>query len=115
MYYLNELHNYKEKRLATIAIWKANNPEKKKELDKARYERTKDPKIEERKQWKLEHPEKVAAEKEQKRVEKNKSSYQKDKENGKCDSIQCDCGGTYRFVSKARHFKTKKHLNFINS
>lgn len=54
-------------------------------------------------------------EKREELLEKKRAQYQKDKENGKCDSIQCDCGGTYTFVSKARHFKTEKHLDFINS
>jgi len=76
--------------------------EKKRERSKANYD-----------------PEKSKAyregEKREELLEKKRAQHQKNKENGKCDSIQCECGGTYTFVSKARHFKTKKHLDFINS
>jgi len=30
-------------------------------------------------------------------------------------NFNCDCGGKYRFTDKGRHYKTKKHQNFINS
>ena len=27
----------------------------------------------------------------------------------------CECGGNYKIANKSKHFKTKKHLNFINN
>ena len=104
-----DYQKHKEKRAATSAIWTANNRERKKETDKAGYERRKDPKINERKEWIKNHPEEVAAEKEKKAKEKNKNSYLKDKENGKCETIECECGGKYIIRNLARHLKTKKH------
>ena len=97
------------------AEWKANNSERVKELNKAGYERRKDPKINERKEWIENHPEELAAEKEKKAKEKNKNSYLKDKENGKCETIECECGGKYIIRNLARHCKTIKHQNFINT
>lgn len=28
-------------------------------------------------------------------------------------SFQCECGGCYTYNSRAKHFKTKKHLAFL--
>jgi len=28
--------------------------------------------------------------------------------------IECECGGSYKIPSKARHMRTNKHLSFIN-
>jgi len=47
--------------------------------------------------------------------EKKKLEYEKDKLNGKCNIITCECGGTYQFRAKTRHFKTKKHLDFVQN
>lgn len=47
--------------------------------------------------------------------EKKKKEYEKDKANGKCDIIQCECGGTYSHKSKARHFQTKKHQEYLKT
>ena len=33
----------------------------------------------------------------------------------KNDKHQCVCGGNYTTSSKARHSKTERHLNYINS
>tara|TARA_X000001036_G_scaffold426862_1_gene454759 strand:+ start:1636 stop:2286 length:651 start_codon:yes stop_codon:yes gene_type:complete len=46
--------------------------------------------------------------------EKKKAEYLKAKENGLCEIITCECGGTFTHRSKARHCKTKKHQDFIN-
>jgi len=46
--------------------------------------------------------------------EKKKAEYLKAKENGKCETIECECGGTFTHRSKARHCKTIKHQDFIN-
>ncbi len=110
-----DYQKHKEKRLATNAIWAANNQERKKETDKAGYERRKDPKINERKEWIKNHPEEVAAKKEEKAKEKNKNSYLKAKENGLCEIITCECGGSYCIRNQARHLKTKKHQDFLNN
>ncbi len=47
-------------------------------------------------------------------AEKKKLEYLKDKENGKCDIINCECGGTFSMRTKPRHFKTKRHQDFLN-
>ena len=45
--------------------------------------------------------------------DKKKVEYEKAKQDGKCDIVQCGCGGTYIFRSKARHFATNLHQQFI--
>ena len=37
---------------------------------------------------------------------KNKEKY--------CEKFPCECGGRYTYVNKSRHFKSKKHLKFVN-
>ncbi len=44
--------------------------------------------------------------------ERKKAEYLKAKENGLCEIIHCECGGTYTHRSKARHLKTKKHTDY---
>ena len=46
--------------------------------------------------------------------EKAKQYYQANKETMKKISF-CECGGKYTHVNKARHCRSKKHQNFINS
>jgi len=46
--------------------------------------------------------------------ENNKLWKEKNKEKLK-EQIICECGGHYRNSDKARHFKSKKHINFISS
>ena len=29
--------------------------------------------------------------------------------------MSCECGSIFRKDAKARHYKTKKHINFINN
>jgi len=48
-------------------------------------------------------------------VEKKKIEYEKNKQNGKCDIINCPCGGTYALRGKSRHFKTKKHQDYLTN
>ena len=47
--------------------------------------------------------------------EKKKAEYLKAKENGLCEIITCECGGTFTHRSKVRHCKTIKHQDFINN
>jgi hypothetical protein len=57
-----------------------------------------------------EHKEQVA--------EKQKIYYEENKEKileQQAQLYQCECGSICRYGEKARHFKTKKHQNYINS
>ena len=47
--------------------------------------------------------------------EKKKAEYLKAKENGLCDIIHCECGGTYTHRSKSRHFKTAIHQKYLDT
>ena len=47
--------------------------------------------------------------------EKKKAEYLKAKENGLCEIMTCECGGTFTHRSKARHLKTKKHQEIVCS
>jgi hypothetical protein len=67
--------------------WYENNKEHKKKYDKEYYENNKD----HRKEYR----------------ENNKEIINK--------KINCECGGKYTFSHKTHHFKTKKHLAFMNS
>ena len=50
--------------------------------------------------------------------EYSKKIYQKNKEKidaYKCENFECACGGKYQRKSKAKHEKTQKHLNWVQS
>jgi hypothetical protein len=50
--------------------------------------------------------------------QRNNSYYQKHKDNileKRKEKIICDCGHTYTKSNKARHMKTKKHLQYLES
>ena len=47
--------------------------------------------------------------------EKKRMEYILAKENGLCEVIQCECGGTYSLRSKARHLRTKKHKDYLDT
>tara|TARA_R110001632_G_scaffold86663_1_gene188945 strand:+ start:348 stop:884 length:537 start_codon:yes stop_codon:yes gene_type:complete len=54
----------------------------------------------------------------QENKEKNKHRYQENKEQiseQHKEKFTCICGSTLRTGDKQRHFKTKKHINFISS
>ena len=94
---------------------------KKAQWDKKYCENNKEKILEQKREYHKQNKEKISEKKKEYR-EKNKEyikqqkkkDYEKKKEQGKSDSIECPCGGTYSYCSKARHFKTKKHQNYIN-
>lgn len=50
--------------------------------------------------------------------EENKKKYKEyyySHKHNYCNTIICECGGTYNTYNKSRHFRTKKHLNFIEN
>lgn len=44
----------------------------------------------------------------------NKNYYKKNKDKLK-ELINCECGGKYRKYNKSKHFKTKKHLKYLEN
>ena len=46
---------------------------------------------------------------------KKQADYLKEKEDGRCDQVKCECGGTFCLRSKARHIKTKKHTIWLDT
>jgi len=50
----------------------------------------------------------------EKRSQQKAIYYQENKEY-KNEQFYCECGGKYTFSHKARHFKTEKHQNWLNS
>ena len=49
------------------------------------------------------------------KLNKNQKQYRLDNFEKLNKKYDCECGGKYIHHCKARHFKTKKHLNYINS
>ena len=47
-------------------------------------------------------------------LKKDKIYYENNKEKIK-EKIICPCGGIYRKTAEARHFRTKKHIEFIEN
>ena len=62
-----------------------------------------------RKEYRDDNKDKIKIQmKEYRAVNKNKINEQSKKK------YDCECGGNYIYVNKSRHFKSKKHLKFVN-
>jgi hypothetical protein len=48
-------------------------------------------------------------------IKESKKKYYKDNKERLNKKIDCDCGGSYDSYHRARHFKTAKHINYLNS
>jgi len=46
---------------------------------------------------------------------KYRESHKEEIKDRKSKQFTCDCGSTLRFEDKARHFRSKKHINYIQS
>lgn len=69
--------------------------------------------IEEKKAYKAEwHQQKLHGENQEAYREKRLLNHQKYREDNK-ETIQCECGYTYSIFHKARHLKTKRHIDNI--
>jgi len=78
----------------SVRIYRHKNKEKLKETNKIYRHKNKETLNERRKEY----------------VEANKEKI-KERMNEK---FKCECGGKYTYTHKSRHFKSKKHLKFVN-
>lgn len=98
--------NNKEKITEYKKEWCENNKEKNAEKKKEYYQQNKDKFLEKAKKHYEQNKDKI--------VEYHKDFYEKNKDK-LLEKITCECGGHYIFMSKARHFKTKKHQDFLST
>lgn len=98
--------NNKDKILQKTKEYRENNKDKKKEKDKKYYERNKDKINEYKKQWYESNKEKNA--------EKSKQRYECNKDK-LLEKFTCECGGNYVFSTKLRHFRSKKHQEYLTT
>jgi hypothetical protein len=84
-----------------------------KKHDKKYYEEYKE-KISEKQKKYCEENKQIIIEKAKKYYEENKEKAKKYYEENK-QIIICECGSNIQLVCKARHERTKKHLNFLNT
>jgi len=61
---------------------------------------------EQRKQYRLNNADRIKAQNKQYRLD----NYEKQK-----SKTNCECGGKYQHKYKAKHFKTKKHVKYLNN
>ena len=78
----------------------------KKESNKLYHEKNKERDNEKHRAYRLAHKEE--------QNEYNKEYYQAKKEQIN-EKFKCDCGGCYTHKHKAEHFRTKKHISYINN
>jgi adenylate kinase family enzyme len=48
------------------------------------------------------------------KIKERHKEYRDDNNERVKEKFKCDCGGDYSYAHKSRHFKTKKHLKFVN-
>jgi hypothetical protein len=58
-------------------------------------------------------PKEYYQENKEKIKERNKE-YRDDNNEMRKEKLKCECGGRYTYTNKSLHFKTKKHLKFVN-
>jgi len=83
-----------------------NNKEQKKQYQKKHYENNKEEIAKQMKQYYENNKEQI------------KEYYEKNKEAFRLKANQkyiCSCGGHYTYSSKAKHMKTKKHINYMSN
>jgi len=101
--------------------WEQNNSEKLKQNRKVYYEDNKDIICKNQKQYRIDNNDKLKQyHKQYNDTHKTeKQEYDKQYRIDNNDKIQniitCECGGTYQNKNKHRHFKTKKHIKFLNN
>jgi len=59
------------------------------------------------KKWRQENPDKKAI-----NDKKYRETHKEEIKERKSRTFTCDCGSTLRFEDKARHFRSKKHINY---
>lgn len=47
--------------------------------------------------------------------EKNKEKYIGYRTNQKANEVNCECGGHYTGITRSKHFKSKRHIEFTNT
>lgn len=101
---------YRENNKKYYEDWRKNNKETIKENNKEWREDNKEKIKEKKKEYHLNNKEKIA-EKRKQRYEKNKKEIS---EKAK-QKFNCECGGKYTLHHRARHFRTKKHIEFLEN
>jgi len=96
-------------RKETNKIYRHKNKERINETARIHWNKNKE-NIKERKKEYVEANKEKIKERQKKYVEANK---EKINERIK-EKFKCECGGNYIYINKSRHFKTKKHLKFVN-
>ena len=82
----------------------------KKERDKQYYENHKKELAEKAKQYRENHKKEIAEQRKQ-HYESNKKEINEKRS----ITINCECGSKYTLQHRARHFKTKKHIQFLEN
>lgn len=102
-YFKERYENNKEEILKQGKIYRDNNKEKFKKKHKKYYDNNKEKILENVKLYRKNNPEKI-------KIRKNKS-YHANKH--KIKTIECECGGSYKDVGRARHFKRQIHIKYL--
>ena len=114
-----EILKYDDAKIELLECYECENKEelRKKEGEYIRKYDCVNKKIEGRtdKEYRQENKEKIAEyyqENKEAVLEYQKEYYEKNKEKIN-EKFTCPCGGTYTYQNKARHLKTKMHLNYL--
>jgi hypothetical protein len=85
--------------------YRDENKEKIKENKKEYYQENKEKIKEYKKEYYQENKEKI---------KERQKEYLDDNNEMRKEKCKCECGGRYTYVNKSHHFKTTKHLKFVN-
>ena len=101
----------------TKSEYKQDNQDKIREYDKQYREDNKDKMREYNKQYYQDNQDKIREYKKQNRykIREYKKQYVEKNREKRLKKNDCECGGTYTLVNKARHLKTTKHQDYLKS
>jgi len=107
---------HKEQVQAKNKIYKERNKERIRKQCKQYNETHKEQVAAYKLDWQRKKAAEVASKTEKERNEKKEAQMKKTAERKRVEREihTCECGGTYQFYQKNRHFASKKHLTFIN-
>jgi len=90
--------------------YRIDNRERLNEENRQRYNDNREQILEQRKQYRIHNREKILERQKQYRI--NNSEQLSEQQSTK---IECECGVSYTYRNKARHYRSQKHLNYIST
>jgi hypothetical protein len=105
----NKAHMTKDDRYNYMKQYRINNPEQVKESNKKYRETHKEEIKETQKTYRETHKEELTESQ-----KKYRETHKEELNAKKSEKTTCECGGCYTYSHKAKHFRTKRHIDYFS-